>query len=279
LPLGPNDQPSLALDADASEGERRAALARWLTRDDQPLTWRAIVNRVWQYHFGRGIVDSPNDFGRMGQRPTHPELLDWLATEFRVSGQSLKHLHRLIVTSAVYRQTSDGNETNARIDSDNRYLWRMRRRRLTAEEIRDSILVASGRLNPQMGGPGFYAFELERTEHSPHYEYHKFNPEDPRSHRRAVYRFVVRSQPDPYMTTLDCADSSQSTPRRDETLTSMQSLAMLNNEFHLAMARQFAERLDRESASLQDQVEQGMWLWNNTPQSTDCPISAASCST
>ncbi|MEZ6144862.1 MAG: DUF1553 domain-containing protein [Planctomycetaceae bacterium] len=154
----------------------------------------------------------PNDFGRMGQLPTHPELLDWLAVEFRDNGGSFKHLHRLIVTSAVYRQASTHNEANALIDASNQYLWRMNRRRLSAEEIRDTLLAVSGQLNDQMGGPGYYLFELERTEHSPHYEYHKHDPSDPASHRRSVYRFIVRSQPDPFMTTLDCADSSQSTP-------------------------------------------------------------------
>jgi len=111
-----------------------------------------------------------------------------------------------------------------------------------------------------MGGPGFYLFELERTEHSPHYEYHKFDPEDARSHRRAAYRFIVRSQPDPFMTTLDCADSSQSTPRRDETLTSLQALSLLNNRFNLSMSRHFARRLESEAASLPEQVERALQL-------------------
>ena len=119
----------------------------------------------------------------------------------------------------------------------------MNRRRLTAEELRDSILAVSGRLNLEMGGPGFYLFELEKADHSPHYEYHKFDPDDPASHRRSVYRFIVRSQPDPFMTTLDCADSSQSTPRRNETLTSLQALSLLNNSFNLAMANHFAARV------------------------------------
>lgn len=260
LPLAPGDDPAFLLDEQAEEGARRAALAHWLTRHDHPLTWRSIVNRVWQYHFGRGLVDTPNDFGRMGQLPTHPELLDWLAVEFRDSGQSLKHLHRLIVTSAAYRQSSEGNEHAARIDGENRLLWRMSRRRLSAEEIRDTILAVSGRLNPQMGGPGYYLFELERTEHSPHYEYHKFDPDDARSHRRAIYRFIVRSQPDPYMTTLDCADSSQSTPRREETLTSLQALSMLNNRFNLTMASHFAVRLENECDALDDRIARAMAL-------------------
>lgn len=241
-----------------TESERRAALARWLTDDANPLVWRSIVNRVWQHHFGSGIVDTPNDFGRMGSLPTHPELLDWLAVEFRDNGQSLKSLHRLIVTSKTYKQSSASHLHHAKIDAGNQFLWRMNRRRLTAEEIRDSILTVSGSLNEQMGGPGFYLFELERTEHSPHYEYHKFDPRDEASHRRSIYRFVVRSQPDPFMTTLDCADSSQSTPRRNETLTSLQALSLLNNRFNLVMAERFAADLSRDRPSLAEQIDHAM---------------------
>jgi hypothetical protein len=254
LPLAPGDVCHFELTNSADEGQRRAALARWLVRVDHPLTWRSIVNRMWQYHFGRAIVDSPNDFGRMGQLPSHPELLDWLTLEFLRSGQSLKSLHRLIVTSAVYRQSSAGNSAAEQIDGENQFLWRMNRRRLEAEEVRDSILAVSGRLNPEMGGPGFYLFELEKPEHSPHYEYHKFDPEDVRSHRRSIYRFIVRSQPDPFMTTLDCADSSQSTPRRHETLTALQALSLLNNRFNLAMARHLATRLESASSDRGEQV-------------------------
>ena len=253
LPLSAN-QP-FALDSELAEAQRRAELAKWLTRPDHPLVWRSIVNRVWQYHFGRGLVASPNDFGRMGERPTYPELLDWLASEFQQSGQSLKTLHRLIVTSNVYRQSSTFDESNARVDQSNRFLWRMPRRRLSAEEIRDSILLASNSLNLQMGGPGFYAFELERTEHSPHFEYHKFDPADSKSHRRSIYRFIVRSQPDPWMSVLDCADSSQSTPKRNETLTSLQALSLLNSKFNLVMAKRFAQQLEQHSANRTEQIQ------------------------
>jgi len=242
VPLSEDADWQLRLPSEHSESDRRAALAQWITDHDNPLTWRSIANRIWQYHFGKGLVDSPNDLGRMGQLPTHPELLDWLADEFRRT-QSFKHMHRLIVNSATYQQASQHNSANAAVDSDNQYLWRMNRRRLTAEELRDSILAVSGRLNLEMGGPGFYLFELEKADHSPHYEYHKFDPDDPASHRRSVYRFIVRSQPDPFMTTLDCADSSQSTPRRNETLTSLQALSLLNNSFNLAMANHFAARV------------------------------------
>ena len=258
LPLSPDAD--WQLESGLSESQRRAELARWLTRPDHPLVWRSIVNRIWQYHFGQGIVATPNDFGRMGAEPTHPQLLDWLACEFRDGGQSFKALHRLIVTSSVYRQSSDNNEQNAAIDGSNQYLWRMNRRRLEAEEIRDSILSVSGALDPSAGGPGFYLFELEHPQHSPHYEYHKFDPSNPASHRRSIYRFIVRSQPNPWMTTLDCADSSQSTPRRNETLTSLQALSLLNNRFNLVMAERFAQRLQQQTTALEDQVDLAMQL-------------------
>ncbi|MBT4667208.1 MAG: DUF1553 domain-containing protein [Opitutae bacterium] len=242
------------------ESARRAALAKWLVRKDHPLTWRTIANRVWQWHFGQGLVPSPNDFGELGQTPSHPELLDWLALRFRNQGGSFKKMHKLLVMSATYRQTSNGNESFAKADSGNQLLWRMNRRKLSAEEIRDAILSVSGKLNLDMGGPGYYLFALEKTAHSPHYEYHKFNPEDVKSHRRSVYRFIVRSQPNPFMTTLDCADSSQSTPKRNETLTALQALSLLNNKFSIAMARHFASRLEREAKDLTEQVKRGHLL-------------------
>lgn len=243
-----------------SESERRAALAKWLTDPNNPFTWRSIVNRVWQYHFQTGLVGTPNDFGKMGDNPTHPKLLDWLAIRFRDGGQSLKDLHRLIVTSNVYQQSSGFDARYAAIDSSNQFLWRMPRRKLDAESIRDSMLSISGKLTPQMGGPGFYLFELEKTQHSPHYEYHKFDPNAPKSHRRSIYRFVVRSQPDPWMTTLDCADSSQSTPKRNETLTSLQALSLLNNRFTLAMANFLSERVQQEETELTRQVARAFEL-------------------
>ena len=243
VPIIPGVEARFDLPEGHKEGARRVALVRWIVDRRNPLTWRSIVNRIWQYHFGRGLVDSPNDFGRMGQRPTHPELLDWLAVEFRDGGQSFKKLHRLILTSAVYRQTSAVREDFAQIDGGNRFLWRMNRRRLEAESIRDAVLVTSGKLNQMMFGPGFRAFVLERPEHSPHYEYHKHDPDDPDSHRRSIYRFIVRSQPDPFMETLDCADPSQFVDKRNETLTALQALALLNDKFMLLMAGHFADRL------------------------------------
>ena len=268
LPIFPKENFEFKLTANHPESERRAALAKWITRKDNPLTWRSIANRIWLWHFGRGIVETPNDFGRMGLPPSHPELLDWLALEFQNSGGSFKHLHKLIVTSSTYRQSSSEFEEFDRIDSDNRLLWRMNRRRLEAEELRDSILATSGNLNLELGGPGFYLFKLEKTAHSPHYEYHKFDPADANSHRRSVYRFIVRSQPDPFMTTLDCADSSQSTPKRDETLTALQALSLLNNKFTLHMSEQFASRIQKESKTLKGQIRRAHQLTTGRPPNT-----------
>ncbi|HAB18928.1 MAG TPA: DUF1553 domain-containing protein [Verrucomicrobiota bacterium] len=248
------------LPADAPEGERRVALANWLTDPRNPLTWRSIVNRVWQYHFGRGLVDSPNDFGRMGRNPTHPELLDWLAVEFRDGGQSLKSLHRLLVTSRTYRQSVASSLANERVDADNQFLWRMNRRKLEAEAVRDTMLSVAGKLDPAMGGPSFQDFVVERPEHSPHYEYHLHDPEDPKSQRRSIYRFLVRSQPQPFMATLDCADPSMSVDRRNETMNALQALALLNNDLAVAMARHLANRVTRDSPVLEDQVRAAVAL-------------------
>ena len=244
----------------APEGERRAALARWLADPKNPLTWRAIVNRAWQYHFGRGLVDSPNDLGRMGRTPSHPELLDWLAADFRDGGQSFKSLHRTIVTSAVYRQSSADDRAKAGTDADNVSLWRMNRRRLEAEAVRDSVLLIAGKLDLSMGGPGFRDFAVEHPEHSPHYEYKLFDPEDPRSHRRSVYRFIVRSQPQPFLAALDCADPSMSVDKRNESNTALQALALLNDRMMVAMAGHFAGRLEREAGDLPARLDRAFLL-------------------
>lgn len=231
------------------EGERRANLARYLTDKKNPLTWRSIVNRVWLYHFGRGISDTPGDFGRMGAAPSHPELLNWLAAEFR-DKQSLKTLHRKIVTSSAWRQSSAYDPAKAAIDSSNMFYWRSSRTKLTAEELRDSVLAVSGRLNLEMGGPGFQDFVLEKNQHSPHYEYQKYDPENAASHRRSIYRFIPRSRTQPFLTTLDCADPSQSVAKRDETTTALQALTLLNNPFMETMAKHFAKRVEKSKDPL-----------------------------
>ena len=235
------------LSAGHNEAERRAALADWVVDANNPLTWRVIVNRVWQYHFGRAIVDTPNDFGKMGTPPTHPELLDWLAAEFRDNGRNLKKLHKLIVTSEAYRRSSVHDDVNAKIDADNRYLWRQNRRKLEAEAVRDSLLFAAGKLDLTMGGPSFQDFKIEKPEHSPHYQYHLFDPENPAAWRRSIYRFIVRSKQQPFLTCLDCADPSLAVEKRNETITPQQALALLNNDLSIVLAKHFAARLDREA--------------------------------
>lgn len=262
------------LPADRPESARRAALAQWLTDPANPLTWRSIVNRVWQQRFGRGLVETPNDFGRMGGKPSHPELLDWLAVEFREGGQSFKALDRLIVTSSTYRQishpstTAEPTATAAKRDADNRWLWRMNARRLEAEAVRDSILAVSGKLDRKMYGPGFQDFVVEKPEHSPHYQYHLHDPENPQTQRRSVYRFLVRSQQEPFMTALDCADPSMRVDRRNETLTPLQALALLNSKLTVAMARHFAARVEREAganAGASARVERAFTLATQRP--------------
>ncbi len=235
-----------------NEDARRAALAKWITHPNNALTWRSIVNRVWQHHFGRGLVETANDFGRMGAKPSHPELLDWLALTFRDDmGGSLKKLHKLIVMSETYRQSSefvvrpsgrpDGLKPELQTeDANNIFLSHQTRRKLDAEAIRDSILAVSGKLNLTMGGPSFQDFVIDKPQHSPHYEYHLHDPEDPKSHRRSIYRFIVRSQQQPFMTVLDCADPSMRVDKRNESLSPLQALAMMNNGLTVTMAKHFA---------------------------------------
>lgn len=241
---------SFDLPVDHAEGDRRAALARWVTHPENRLTWRSIVNRVWQSHFGIGLVETPNDFGRLGAKPSHPALLDWLAVEFRDSGGSLKELHRLIVTSETYRQKSSFSISRpappSSSDRDNRFLWRQNRRRLEAEAIRDTVLLVAGKMNLERGGPSFRDFVIEKPQHSPHYRYDKADPDDPATHRRSIYRFLVRSQPQPLMDALDCADPSLLVAKRNETTTSLQALAMMNNRFLLRMAEHTAAALAQE---------------------------------
>ena len=260
-----------SLPPDAPESARRVALARWLTAAENPLTWRSIVNRVWQYHFGHGLVETANDFGHMGAFPTHPELLDWLAATFRddLHG-SLKELHRLIVTSATYRQSSlSENPAAAESDADNHLLWRQNRRKLEAEAVRDSVLAVAGKLDLRMGGPSFQDFVITHPEHSPHYEYDQADPENPALHRRSVYRFLVRSQQQPWMATLDCADPSMLVERRNQTITPLQALAQLNNALMLTMARHFAERLEGLESTLPARIDQAFQLALQRPPTAD----------
>ncbi len=266
--------PSFELKNPIDEGARRAALAKWITDPKNTLTWRSIVNRVWHYHFGRGIVDTPNDFGRMGAPPTHPELLDWLAQTFLESGGSLKHLHKLIVTSATYRQSSaiprSATPDPQLTDADNRYLWRMNRGRLDAESVRDAVLQITGRLDFKMGGPSVKQFALSPGVHvTPVVDYAKFDIDSPESCRRSVYRFIFRTLPDPFMDTLDCADSSQLTAARNVSVTALQALAMWNNHFIVGQSEHFAQRVSRMGQDLRARIDAIYQLALGRPPTND----------
>ncbi|MEW6305820.1 MAG: DUF1549 and DUF1553 domain-containing protein [Verrucomicrobiota bacterium] len=253
------------------EAARRAALARWLSDADNPLTWRSAVNRAWHYHFGRGLVDTPSDFGRMGSRPSHPELLDWLAVEFRDHGGSLKWLHRLIVTSAAYRQVSMHRAEAARVDSDNRLLWRMNRLRLDAETVRDSVLQLSGKLDLTMGGPSVKQFAMSPGIHvTPKVDYAAFDVDSPANHRRAIYRFLFRTLPDPFMDALDSPAGDQLTPVRSESVTALQAFALLNNPFIVRQSEHFAARLEALSPQREPQVRAAFqFVFNRAPTTAE----------
>ena len=227
---------------DAPEAARRKALARWITDPRHPLTARVIVNRLWQHHFGVGLVDTPNDFGFNGGRPSHPELLDWLASELVQQRWSLKAIHRAIVLSAAYRRSSRPRADLARIDPDNRLLGRREPRRLEAEPLRDAVLAVSGALDIGMGGPGFLDVT---TRPGPSSIYEPSEPTGPGPHRRSLYRTWVRAGAQPLLDALDCPEPSVSTPRRASTTTPLQALALLNDRFMLDRAEDFALCLRR----------------------------------
>ena len=207
---------------DATSG--RLQLAEWLTRPDHPLTARVLVNRVWQAHFGDGLVRSPDNFGRLGEAPTHPELLDWMAVQFVESGWSIKSLHRLILNSAVWRQTTGNNEAGAAVDPENRLLWRMNTRRLEAEAIRDSLLAIGGDLDETIGG------SLLPTENRKYVtSTANINVEVYNSQRRTIYLPIVRSAIYDYLTAFDFGDPSAMNGQRDRTTVAPQALYLMNS--------------------------------------------------
>jgi hypothetical protein len=219
---------------------RRSALANWLADPQNPLTSRVLVNRVWHYHFGRGIVATPSDFGNMGERPSHPQLLDWLASEFIQNGWSLKAMHRLIMTSSTYQQASVNNLAAARIDPGNRLLWRFPRQRLEGEAIRDSALSAAGLLNPKMGGPSVFPEVPPGMESRGGWKV----TEDPvERNRRSIYVFVRRNTRYPMFESFDMPDTHESCARRNVTTTAPQALTMLNSRLSLEWAQAFAGRI------------------------------------
>ncbi len=253
-----------------AESARRAALARWIVDPRNPLTWRSIVNRVWHYHFGRGLVATPSDFGRMGASPSHPELLDWLAATFLESGGSIKSLHRLIVSSAVYRQSSQTDPTQAAQDADDSLLWRQNRQRLDAESIHDAILALAGRLDQTMGGPSVRQFHLSPGVHvTPVVDYAPYDWESPGAGRRSVYRFVFRTLPDPFFDTLDSADASQLTAVRNESTTALQALSLLNNPFVICQCDHMARRLELLAPDVPGRVQALFLMAYGRPPAAD----------
>jgi hypothetical protein len=229
------------LSTDAPDADRRQKLAAWITNPQNPLFARVLVNRLWHYHFGFGVVDTPNDLGFNGGRPTHPELLDYLADELVESGWSMKTIHRQIVMSATYRQSSRYDAEQASIDAGNRYLWRMTPQRLEAETIRDTVLIVSGELNPTMYGPGYHDF---RTFNFNSQFYEMLDPVGATFNRRSLYRTWVRSGRSQFLDVFDCPDPSAQAPKRAITTTPLQALSMFNNSFVLRMADRFAARIE-----------------------------------
>lgn len=252
------------LPADSPEGNRRAALADWLAADSNVLTWRSAVNRAWHYHFGAGLCSTPSDFGRMGAEPSDPQLLDWLACWFRDDAQgSLKQLHRLIVTSAAYRQTSQHRDEAAQIDGDNRLLWKQRRQRLDADTYRDSILAVSGGLDRSMGGPGVQYFRQSKGPQStPALDYANFDWTRPGVGRRSIYRYVWRGIADPFMESLDFPDLGLLSPVRGQSTSALQALTMYNNQLVLYHSQLLAQQLQSRSSDVNQQVSELGWrIW------------------
>jgi hypothetical protein len=218
----------------------RLQLAQWLTSRENPLTARVMVNRIWLSHFGRGIVSTPSDFGINGVKPSHPELLDWLAGEFIRSGWSVKHLHRLIALSQTYQQQS-AIPLSAR-GRDDRWLWRFPSRRLEAEAIRDGMLAVSGELNDHMGGPGFNFFKT-RGGLSGFPPVEEFGPHQL---KRMIYAHKIRMEITPIFGAFDCPDAGQAMPQRSQSTTAIQALNLFNSPYVIDRAGQLAARIKTE---------------------------------
>lgn len=237
---------SYRLTVDAPESERRLALARWMASDQNPLTVRVLANRVWLYHFGAGIVDTPSDFGFLGGQPTHPELLDWLARRLQKTGWRLKPLHREIVLSQAYRQSAAYREEAAGVDKDARWLWRFPPRRLSAEEVRDTLLSIAGRLELTSGGPGFRLYEYKQDNVATYVPLARHGPE---TYRRAVYHQNARASVVDILADFDLPDNAFAAPRRANTTSPLQALTMLNHAFVLEMAHEWAGRVRQRAGT------------------------------
>ncbi len=256
--------PSFELPADATDTERRKKLAEWITNKKNPLFSRVIVNRIWQHHFGAGIVRTPSDFGFTGGKPSHPELLDFLANHLINSGWNLKELHRLIVTSKTWKQAVIENTLGNQIDVGNHLLWRGNRSRLDAESIRDSILQMAGQLNESGGGPSYQDF---RTFNFNSQFYEVLDREGAQYNRRTIYRMIIRSGRHRLLDAFDCPDPSATAPKRSRTTTPLQSLSLLNHPFTIRMSGHFANRVRNEMGQhAPDQVTRAVQLaWFRSP--------------
>jgi hypothetical protein len=262
----------VTLTKETTEQERRRVLADWIASPQNPLTARVMVNRLWQGHFGTGLVETPSDFGRMGIKPTHPELLDWLAAEFIKSGWSVKHMHRLIVMSEAYRQSgfgfsrNDAAKATATLDSESRFLWRFPSRRLEAEVIRDSMLAVSGRLDLKMHGRGFNLFDKRGGLSG-------FEPVEtltPDNTRRMIYAHKVRREPEAVFGAFDCPDAGQSTAVRRSSTTPIQALNLFNSRFTLETSNAFATRVEKEvGADIAAQIARAYQLALNRNPTVD----------
>lgn len=257
------------LAADSPEAQRRVALANWLSDTTNPLTARVIVNRFWHYHFGRGIVDTPSDFGFSGGRPSHPEMLDWLANDFMRNGWKMKDLHRKMVLSATYRQASNVINPEAReLDSENRWLWRANLRRLEGEAIRDASLFVSGQLNLKMCGPSFYDMKVKAGNNA------EFTDSDDTfteaTNRRTIYRLWARSGNNPLLSAFDCPDPSVMTPIRTRTITPLQSMLLMNNSRMEKCGAHVAKRVQETTKDVDQQLVK-VWdlLFCRTPSEAE----------
>ena len=236
---------------------RRLALANWIAAPENALTWRVIANRIWQFHFGAGIVETASDFGVSGTPPTHPELLDWLAAELLKNEGRLKQLHKTILLSRTFRQSSSYRENAAKIDPQTRYLWRFPPHRLEAEVIRDSILSASGKLNLKAGGKGIKPrVPFEILEQSKRNQWPKVEKETAEHWRRSVYIYIKRQLPMPMLTLFDAPDTSQTCSVRFRSTTPTQSLTLLNDAFTNEQARYLAQRILKEQRDASDAIKQ-----------------------